>query len=142
VTRSRVAQPLDTLTYWRGSLGREREIPERFTLREDGGGNVDIVPPFGLAQPNGSTLSQTPSGTRVNIAVELWSRTSLGRLALPLYLRYAKKIYPRTWRAAARWCQNPTHPWSALSAAGRRPEGATFIRGLSPNPILVNQLGV
>lgn len=108
VTRSRSAAHIDTLTYWRGPLGRELEVPERFTLRADGGWDVDITLPFGLAQRDVFTLTPEGEGTRVDIAVDIWCRTTLGRLALPVFKRYARKQYPRTWRAAARWCENAT----------------------------------
>ena len=61
VTRSRDATHVDTVTYWRGPLGREMKIPERFTLRPDGGWDVDIALPFGLAQRDVFTLSAVPS---------------------------------------------------------------------------------
>lgn len=110
VTRSRSPQHIDTLTYWRGPLGKELEVPERFTLRRDGGWDVDIVLPFGLAQRDVFTLTPEEDGraTRVRIDVDIWCRTALGRLALGAYKRYARKQYPRTWRAAARWCEQST----------------------------------
>lgn len=108
VTRSRDASHIDTLTYWRGPLGRELEIPERFTLRADGGWDVDIVLPSGLAQKDVFTLTPIPEGTRVGIDVDIWPRTSAGRLALPFFRAYARRNYPRTWRAAARWCEKAT----------------------------------
>ncbi|HUR68496.1 MAG TPA: hypothetical protein VM370_04560 [Candidatus Thermoplasmatota archaeon] len=107
VTRSRSAQHIDTLTYWRGPLGREIEVPERFALRADGW-DVDIALPFGLAQRDQFALSSEPGGTRVDIEVDIWCRTRLGRLSLAGYKAYARRSYPRTWRAAARWCEAAT----------------------------------
>ena len=108
VTRSRDAEHIDTLTYWRGPLGRELEVPERFTLREDGW-DVDIRLPFGLAQRDRFALSSDGAGgTLVAIDVDIWPRSALGRAMRPLFLRYARKSYPRTWRAAARWCEAAT----------------------------------
>lgn len=125
VTRARDASHIDTLTYWRAPLGRELEVPERFTLRPqrlrredqdasadasgaDGGWDVDIVLPFGLAQRDVFTLTPTPEGTQVRIDVDIWPRSTSGRLALPFFRAYARRNYPRTWRAAARWCEKAT----------------------------------
>ena len=107
VTRSHDSAHIDTLTYWRGPPGRELEVPERFTLREDGW-DVDITLPFGLAQRDVFTLVPDGGGTLVRIDVDLWSRSPLGRLARRPYLRYARRSYPRTWKAAARWCEEAT----------------------------------
>lgn len=107
VTRSRSAAHIDTLTYWRAPMGRELEVPERFTLRPDGW-DVDIELPFGLAQRDVFTLTPERDGTRVDIAVDIWCRTRAGRLALPFFKAYARRQYPRTWRAAVRWCERAT----------------------------------
>lgn len=107
VTLSRTDEKIDTLTYWRGPLGRELEIPETFTLTQQGW-SVDIVLPFGLAQRDTFTLAAHAGGTRVKIEVDIWCRTPAGRLALPFFILYARKNYPRTWRAAARWCEAAT----------------------------------
>lgn len=107
VTRARDAVHIDTLTYWRGPFGKELKIPERFTLRANGW-DVDIILPLGLAQRDVFTLTPTPEGTRVDIAVDIWCRTALGRLPLGAYKRYARKQYPRTWQATARWCEAAT----------------------------------
>lgn len=107
VTRSRDAAHIDTLTYWRAPFGRELEVPERFTLRSDGGWDVDIRLPFGLAQRDVFTLTPDGAGgTRVRIDVDIWCRTRGGRLVLGIFKRYARRQYPRTWRAAARWCES------------------------------------
>ena len=108
VTRSRDATHIDTLTYWRGPFGREFEVPERFTLRQDGGWDVDIQLPFGLAQRDVFTLTPVEDGTRLDIAVDIWCRTAAGWLALAPFKAYARRQYPRTWRAAARWCEAAT----------------------------------
>lgn len=107
VTRSRDETHIDTLTYWRGPLGREVELPERFTLRERGW-DVDLVLPFGLAQRDVFTLTPEGAGTRVDIAVDVWPRTTAGRLARPFFLAYAKRAYSETWKAAVRWCEEAT----------------------------------
>ena len=109
VTRSRDATRIDTLTYWRGPFGRELEVPERFTLRPDGGWDVEIELPFGLAQRDVFTLTpEGQDGSLVRIEVDIWCRTRLGRLALAPFRRYARRQYPRTWGAAARWCEQST----------------------------------
>lgn len=107
VTRSRSAEHIDTLTYWRAPLGRELEVPERFTLRTDGW-DVDVTLPFGLQQRDVFTLAPEGDGTIVNVKVDIWRRTSVGRLALGPFKAYARRSYPRTWQAAARWCERAT----------------------------------
>lgn len=107
VTRSRSDTHIDLLTYWRGPLGREMEVPERFTLRE-GGWDVDLTLPFGLAQRDVFTLAPREGGTDVRVEVDMWSRGAAGRLALPLFKAYARRQYPRTWRAAVKWCERAT----------------------------------
>ena len=107
VTRSRSAEHIDTLTYWRAPFGRELEIPERFALRPDGW-DVEIELPFGLAQRDVFTLTPEGDGTRVDIAVDIWCRTKAGWLALRPFKAYARRQYPKTWRAAVRWCEKAT----------------------------------
>lgn len=134
VTRSRSTTHIDTLTYWRGPLGRvsregpasrkasgrapgdkprpwwrggELEVPERFTLRPDGW-DVDITLPFGLAQRDVFTLTPDGDGTKVRIAVDVWARTAAGKLARPFFMPYARRNYPATWRAAVTWCERAT----------------------------------
>ena len=107
VTLSRTPERIETLTYWRAPFGRELEVPETFTLREDGW-DVDIALPFGLAQRDRFTLAAKDGGTQVHIEVDIWPRTAIGRVVRPIFLLYAKRQYPRTWRAAARWCEQAT----------------------------------
>lgn len=114
VTRTRDATHIDTLTYWRAPFGRELEVPERFTLRPDGW-DVDIRLPFGLAQRDVFTLTPVPGGTLVRIVVDVWPRTPAGRILRPIFLRYARRQYPRTWRAAARWCEAATRDEGTLT---------------------------
>lgn len=107
VTLARTPDRIETLTYWRGPLGRELEVPETFALRPDGW-TVDIQLPFGLAQRDVFTLTPEGAGTRVRIEVDVWPRSALGRLMRPLFMPYARRNYPRTWRAAVRWCEKAT----------------------------------
>lgn len=106
VVTKRDGAVMELATYWRGPLGRELVIREMMTLRDDGGWSVDVGLPLGLAQRDEFTLTPTPEGTRVRIGVGVTARTTWGRLMRPLFLAfYARRQYPRTWRAAARICE-------------------------------------
>lgn len=107
VTRSRSEKHIDTLTYWRRPFGGELEVPERFTLRPDGW-DVDIELPMGLSQRDVFRLTPDDDGTKVHIEVDVWARSFAGRLARPAFMLYARRSYPRTWRAAVRWCERAT----------------------------------
>lgn len=106
VVKERSGAAMRLVTYWRGPVGRELVIRETMTLRDDGGWSVDVDLPLGLAQRDEFTLTPIPEGTRVRIGVGVTARTMGGRLARPLFLAlYARREYPRTWRAAARICE-------------------------------------
>ena len=96
---------IEMLTYWRGPLGREMVIPETFLFREGGDFDVDIRLPFGLRQRDRFTLTQKDGGTEVRIELDVEPRAALGTLTRRAFLAfYAKRQYPRTWRAAAELC--------------------------------------
>jgi hypothetical protein len=78
-------------------------IAETFHLRDDGW-DVDVHLPMGLQQRDAFTLNEKDGATRVHVDVWIWPRSALGRLARPTMMRYARKEYPRTWRAAAKLC--------------------------------------
>lgn len=107
VTLRRDARVLDLLTYWRGPLGREIEVPETFEMRDDGW-DVHIRLPFGLRQKDEFFLTPTPTGTRVRILVTIHAPTLAAKLARPAMMIYARRSYPATWRSAARLCERAT----------------------------------
>ncbi len=107
---------IETLTYWRGPLGRELVIPETLHLRGDDGFAVDVTLPLDLRQHDEFTLRERDGVTAVAIAIELRAPTLLARLARPPYWRlYARRMYPRTFAAAARLCERDA---PRLGAAG------------------------
>ncbi len=104
VTLSRTPEEWKVLTYWRVPPLRNLRVPETFRFRPDGW-DVDVGLPLGLAQKDEFTLAATPGGTRVSIRVTIRARNAWGRLARPAFLRFARRSYARTWRAAAKLCE-------------------------------------
>lgn len=105
VTRSRSERERDMLTYWRGPLGRELVIPERMRMDAHGDWTIEVDLPFGLAQRDVFVLEPRAASTHVAIDVEVWARRWWGHLTRPLFMLYARRSYPRTWRRAARICE-------------------------------------
>jgi hypothetical protein len=104
VTLRRTPDTWEAMTHWRGPPWGDVKVRETFHFRPDGW-DVDVGLPLGLAQKDEFTLAATPTGTRVTIRVSIWPRNLAGRLARPAFLRYARRSYPRTWRAAGRICE-------------------------------------
>jgi len=91
-------------TYWRMPLGREVVIRETFAFRPDGW-DVDLRLPAGLRQRDEFVLAPTAAGTRVRVRVWIEAPSFRARLARPFMMRYARRQYPATWRAAAKLCE-------------------------------------
>lgn len=104
--KSRSADRIEVLTWWRAPLMKDLVIPETFLLRPNGDFDVEVhLLPFGILQVDHFTFTGDSGTTRVHIDIDVRVASRRGHLLMPLYMAWARANVPRNFKGSAKLCE-------------------------------------